>query len=116
MELSAIEFFFTFLAISIVIGMIAVLGGVGGGVVFTPLMMGFTPIDSFIIRGTGLLVAMAGSLIAARPFLKRGLDQRHSTHTPHSSAMATAMTVCQSTVYPPQPRAVVNRYAAKAPP
>jgi len=73
MELSAIEFFFTFLAISIVIGMIAVLGGVGGGVVFTPLMMGFTPIDSFIIRGTGLLVAMAGSLIAARPFLNRGL-------------------------------------------
>jgi uncharacterized membrane protein YfcA len=68
MELSAIEFFFTFLAISIVIGMIAVLGGVGGGVVFTPLMMGFTPIDSFVIRGTGLLVAMAGSLIAARPF------------------------------------------------
>lgn len=73
MELSAVEFFFVFLAISIVIGMIAVLGGVGGGVVFTPLMMGFTPIDSFIIRGTGLLVAMAGSLIAARPFLNRGL-------------------------------------------
>lgn len=73
MELSAIEFFFAFLAISIVIGIIAVLGGVGGGVVFTPLMMGFTPIDSFIIRGTGLLVALAGSLVAARPFLKRGL-------------------------------------------
>jgi hypothetical protein len=73
MELSAIEFFFTFFAICIVIGIIAVLGGVGGGVVFTPLMMGFTPIDSFIIRGTGLLVALAGSLVAARPFLKRGL-------------------------------------------
>jgi len=73
MELSAIEFFFIFLAISILIGIVAVLGGVGGGVVFTPLMMGFTPIDSFIIRATGLLVAMAGSLVAARPFLKRGL-------------------------------------------
>jgi len=73
MELSAIEFFFIFLAISVVIGIVAVLGGVGGGVVFTPLMMGFTPIDSFIIRATGLLVAMAGSLVAARPFLKRGL-------------------------------------------
>jgi uncharacterized membrane protein YfcA len=73
MELSGIEFFFVFLAISIVIGIIAVLGGVGGGVVFTPLMMGFTSIDSFIIRATGLLVAMAGSLVAARPFLNRGL-------------------------------------------
>lgn len=73
MELGAVEFFFVFLAISIVIGIVAVLGGVGGGVVFTPLMMGFTSIDSFIIRGTGLLVAMAGSLVAARPFLNRGL-------------------------------------------
>ncbi len=73
MELSGIEFFFVFLAISIVIGIIAVLGGVGGGVVFTPLMMGFTSIDSFVIRATGLLVAMAGSLVAARPFLNRGL-------------------------------------------
>ncbi len=73
MELGAVEFFFVFLAISIVIGIVAVLGGVGGGVVFTPLMMGFTSIDSFIIRATGLLVAMAGSLVAARPFLKRGL-------------------------------------------
>ena len=73
MELSGVEFFFVFLAISIVIGIVAVLGGVGGGVVFTPLMMGFTAIDSFIIRATGLLVAMAGSLVAARPFLNRGL-------------------------------------------
>ena len=73
MELSGIEFFFVFFAISIVIGIVAVLGGVGGGVVFTPLMMGFTSIDSFIIRATGLLVAMAGSLVAARPFLNRGL-------------------------------------------
>lgn len=73
MELSGIEFFFAFFAISVVIGIVAVLGGVGGGVVFTPLMMGFTSIDSFVIRATGLLVAMAGSLVAARPFLNRGL-------------------------------------------
>ena len=73
MELGGIEFFFIFLVISIFIGIVAVLGGVGGAVVFTPLMMGFTPINSFVIRATGLLVAMAGSLIAARPFLNRGL-------------------------------------------
>jgi len=73
MGMSPIVFFFVFLGISIVIGIIAVLGGVGGGVIFTPLMMGFTPIDSFIIRATGLFVAMCGSLVAARPFLRRGL-------------------------------------------
>lgn len=72
-SLSPIAFFLIFLVISIVIGIVAVLGGVGGGVVFTPLMMGFTPIDSFIIRGTGLFVALCGSLVAARPFLRRGL-------------------------------------------
>jgi uncharacterized membrane protein YfcA len=73
LSLGPIEFFFVFLVICIFIGILAVLGGVGGGVIFTPLMLGFTPIDSFIIRATGLLVAMAGSLTAARPFLSRGL-------------------------------------------
>lgn len=72
-SLSPLAFFFLFLFISIIIGVVAVLGGVGGGVVFTPLMMGFTPIDSYIIRATGLFVALCGSLVAARPFLRRGL-------------------------------------------
>ena len=68
-----IAFFFIVLAICIVIGVVAVLGGVGGGVIFTPLFMGFTPIDSMVVRATGLFVAMCGSLIAARPFLLKGL-------------------------------------------
>jgi len=59
--------------VTIVIGVIAVLGGTGGGVLFTPIMMGFTPIDSYIIRATGLFVALAGSMIAARPFLRKEL-------------------------------------------
>ncbi|MFO7898922.1 MAG: sulfite exporter TauE/SafE family protein [Planctomycetota bacterium] len=57
----------------IFIGVFAVLGGVGGGVIFTPLFMGFTPIDSYIVRSTGLFVAMAGTLVAARPFLRNGI-------------------------------------------
>ena len=59
--------------VTVVIGIIAVLGGTGGGVLFTPIMMGFTPINSYIVRATGLFVALAGSLIAARPFLRKGL-------------------------------------------
>jgi hypothetical protein len=73
MGMSPEVFFVVFLLVTIVIGIVAVLGGVGGGVVFTPLMMGFTPIDSFVIRATGLFIAMAGALVAARPFLRRGL-------------------------------------------
>lgn len=59
--------------VTTVIGIVAVLGGTGGGVIFTPLMMGFTPINSYIVRATGLFVALSGSLIAARPFLRKGL-------------------------------------------
>ena len=59
--------------ITTIIGVVAVLGGTGGGVIFTPLLMGFTPINSYIIRATGLFVALSGSLIAARPFLRKGL-------------------------------------------
>jgi uncharacterized membrane protein YfcA len=60
-------------AAGVIIGVVAVLGGIGGGVIFTPLMMGFTNVDSYIIRATGLIIAMATGLVAARRFLGRGL-------------------------------------------
>lgn len=56
-----------------VIGILAAMSGVGGGVVFTPLFMGFTSIDSYVIRTTGLFIAMAGSLVASKHFLKNGV-------------------------------------------
>ena len=70
---SPVLFFFALCIICMLIGIFAVLGGVGGGVIFTPLMMGFTSIDSYIIRTTGLFIAMAGALIAARPYLRKGI-------------------------------------------
>jgi uncharacterized membrane protein YfcA len=73
MNMSPALFALVLLFICIVIGIVAPLGGVGGGVIFTPLMMGFTPINSFIVRATGLLVAMFGSLRLARPYLRRGI-------------------------------------------
>ncbi len=57
----------------ILIGIFAVLAGVGGGVIFTPLMLGFTPIDSYIVRSTGLFIAMVGSIIAGRQYLRYGI-------------------------------------------
>jgi len=52
---------------------VAVIAGVGGGVLFTPVMMGFTSIDTLIIRATGLVVAMFSGLISTGPFMRRGL-------------------------------------------
>ena len=58
---------------SVLIAIVAVLGGVGGGVIFIPVILGFTSIDTLIVRATGLVVAMFSGLISARPLLRRGL-------------------------------------------
>ncbi|MGO0123531.1 sulfite exporter TauE/SafE family protein [Desulfothermobacter acidiphilus] len=56
---------------TIILGILAVLGGVGGGVLFTPLVGGFFPFHLDFVRSAGLLVALSGSLAAA-PGLLRG--------------------------------------------
>ena len=55
------------------IAIVAVIAGVGGGVIFTPLMLAFTSIDTLIIRSTGLVVAMFSGLVATGPFMRKGL-------------------------------------------
>ena len=62
-----------FFLLSFAIAIIAVLAGIGGGVIYTPLMLAFTPVDSLIIRGTGLIVAMFSGLVSTGPFMKSGL-------------------------------------------
>jgi len=59
--------------ISTAIAVIAVIAGIGGGVIFTPIMLGFTSMDSLVIRATGLVVAMFGGLISSGPFMKSRL-------------------------------------------
>jgi uncharacterized protein len=59
--------------ISTAIAIIAVIAGIGGGVIFTPIMLGFTHMDSLVIRATGLVVAMFGGLISSGPFMKSRL-------------------------------------------
>jgi uncharacterized membrane protein YfcA len=54
-------------------GIIAVLGGVGGGVLYVPIIGGFFPFHLDFVRGTGLLVALAGSLAAGPGLLKANL-------------------------------------------
>jgi uncharacterized membrane protein YfcA len=50
-----------------------VLGGVGGGVLFVPIVGGFFPFNIDFVRGAGLLVALAGALAAGPGLLKRNL-------------------------------------------
>ncbi|WP_455222353.1 sulfite exporter TauE/SafE family protein [Kaarinaea lacus] len=59
--------------LSLFIAIVAVLGGVGGGVIFTPIMLGFTSMDTLLIRSTGLVVAMFSGLVSSGPFMRMGL-------------------------------------------
>lgn len=58
--------FFCFL-----LGIIAVMAGVGGGVLFVPLVSGFFPFHLDFVRGAGLMVALAGALAAGPGLLRR---------------------------------------------
>jgi hypothetical protein len=58
---------------SFVLGIVSVLGGVGGGVLFVPIVSGFFPFHLDYVRGAGLLVALAGSLSAGAPLMRKGL-------------------------------------------
>jgi len=62
-----------FFLISFSIALVSVLAGIGGGIIFTPVMMAFTPINSVVIRAAGLIVAMFGGLISTGVFMKKGL-------------------------------------------
>jgi len=59
--------------ISLGIGFLATLAGIGGGVLWSPIAMAFTPMDSVVIRASGLIVAMFNGLVATGPLSKTGL-------------------------------------------
>jgi uncharacterized protein len=57
-------------AVTFLLGIVAVIAGVGGGVLFVPLVGGFFPFHLDFVRGAGLVLALAGTL-AAGPVLLR---------------------------------------------
>ena len=57
-------------AVSFVIGIIGVLAGVGGGVLFVPIVGGFFPFHLDFVRAAGLLLALTGALSAAPRLLR----------------------------------------------
>ena len=65
---AAILFVFCF-----VLGILAILAGVGGGVLFVPLVGSLFPFHMDFVRGASLFVALAGSLSASSGLLDRFL-------------------------------------------
>ena len=61
------------LIVTFIMGIAAVLAGVGGGVLFVPIISGFFPFHLDFVRGTGLLVALSGALAAGPGLLKLNL-------------------------------------------
>lgn len=59
--------------VTYLIGIVAVLGGVGGAVLFVPILSGFFPFHLDFVRGAGLLVALSASLAAGPGLLRKGL-------------------------------------------
>lgn len=60
-------------ATTFLIGIVAVIGGVGGGVLFVPIVSGFFPFHLDFVRGAGLLLALACALSAAPGLLRSGM-------------------------------------------
>jgi len=60
-------------AVTFILGIFAVLGGVGGGVLFVPIVGGFFPFHLDFVRGAGLLVALSGALAAGPGLIRKGL-------------------------------------------
>ncbi len=58
---------------TLVLGVLAVVGGVGGGVLFVPIVSAIFPFNLDFVRGAGLMVALCGALSAAPRLLKGGL-------------------------------------------
>ena len=57
---------------SLLIGILAPLSGVGGGVMFVPLLTAFSEFDVDYIRGGGVVVALTSALVSSPAVMMRG--------------------------------------------
>jgi len=60
-------------ALTFLLGIVAVVAGVGGGVLFVPIVGSFFPFHLDFVRGAGLLLALSGTLAAGPVLLRAGL-------------------------------------------
>src|ERR1700674_5707482 len=60
-------------AVTFLLGIVSVLAGVGGGVLFVPIVGSFFPFHLDFVRGAGLVFALAGTLAAGPQLLRAGM-------------------------------------------
>jgi len=60
-------------AVTFLLGIVAVVGGIGGGVLFVPIVGSFLPFHLDFVRGAGLVLALVGTLAAAPVLLRSKL-------------------------------------------
>ena len=59
--------------VTTMLGIVTVVGGLGGGTIFVPLVSGFFPFHLDFVRAAGLMVALSGALSAGPDLLKKNL-------------------------------------------
>lgn len=77
--------------VTFVLGVVAVVAGVGGGVLFVPIVSWLFPFHLDFVRGTGLLIALAGALAAGPSLLRGGMANLHLAMPPALTASAAAI-------------------------
>jgi len=77
--------------VSFVLGVVAVVAGVGGGVLFVPIVGGLFPFHLDFVRGTGLLIALAGALAAGPTLLRGGMANLRLAMPPALTASTAAI-------------------------
>ena len=73
------------------LGIVAVPAGVGGGVLFVPIVAAFFPFHLDFVRGAGLLVALSGALAAGPRLLASGLADLRLAIAPALIASASSI-------------------------
>jgi len=64
---------FVLFVVTFALGIVAVVGGLGGGTIFVPIVAGFFPFHLDFVRAAGLLVALSGALAAGPHLLRMNL-------------------------------------------
>jgi uncharacterized membrane protein YfcA len=77
--------------VTLALGVVSVMGGVGGGVLFVPIVSGLFPFHLDFVRGTGLLIALAGALAAGPSLLRGGIANLQLALPPALIASAAAI-------------------------
>jgi uncharacterized membrane protein YfcA len=77
--------------VTFMLGVIAVIGGVGGGVLFVPIVSGLFPFHLDFVRGTGLLIALGGALAAGPTLLRGGMANLRLAMPPALIASVSAI-------------------------